>query len=162
MEKNEIFRELMLNREDKLYRIAFSYMKNEADSLDVVQDTLLKALLKFDSLEDYTYFDTWVVRILINTCKDHLRKKREYISYEDEIEVESIETEKEETMDLINLLDKLPTDERELLYCRYFEYLRVREIADKLSLKEGTVKSKLSRILSKLRGEVKGRDYEIR
>lgn len=162
MEKNEIFRELMLNREDKLYRIAFSYMKNEADSLDVVQDTLLKALLKFDSLEDYTYFDTWVVRILINTCKDHLRKKREYISYEDEIEVESIETEKEETMDLINLLDKLPTDERELLYCRYFEDLRVREIADKLSLKEGTVKSKLSRILSKLRGEVKGRDYEIR
>ncbi|SHH64188.1 RNA polymerase sigma-70 factor, ECF subfamily [Anaerosphaera aminiphila DSM 21120] len=162
MEKNEIFRELMLNREDKLYRIAFSYMKNEADSLDVVQDTLLKALLKFDLLEDYTYFDTWVIRILINTCKDHLRKKREYISYEDEIEVESIETEKEETMDLINLLDKLPADERELLYCRYFEDLRVREIAEKLSLKEGTVKSKLSRILSKLRKKVKEENYEIR
>ncbi|RVU53835.1 RNA polymerase sigma factor [Anaerosphaera multitolerans] len=156
MDKNEVFKELMLNREEKLYRIAFSYMKNEADSLDVVQDTLLKALMKFHTLNEYTYFDTWIIRILINTAKDHLRRRRENISYIDEVEVEAIEKDREGTLDLLNLLENLSDDERELLYHRYFEDLRVKEIAEKLSLKEGTVKSRLSRTISKLRREMRG------
>ncbi len=155
MKKNEIFHELMLNREEKLYRIAFSYMQNESDSLDVVQDTLLKALIKFETLEEYSYFDTWIIRILINTCNDNLRKKREYLSYDEEIEIESIDKDIDDTIDLLKTLDSLEDGERELLYLRYFEDLRVKDIAERMEIKEGTIKSRLSRVLSKLRRELK-------
>lgn len=155
MDRNKIFKELMLNREEKLYKIAFSYMKNESDSLDVVQDTLVKALIKFETIEEYKYFDTWIIKILINTCNDHLRKKREYLSYDGEIEIKSIEKDIDGTIDLFNMLDSLSMEERELLYYRYFEDMRVKDIAERLTIKEGTVKSRLSRIISKLRKDMR-------
>ncbi len=61
--------------EDILYRMAFTYMKNEQDAMDVMQDLVYKALKKMHTVQQQEYARTWLVRVFINCCKDHLRKR---------------------------------------------------------------------------------------
>lgn len=57
-----------------LYKMAFLYMKNEQDALDVVGDTILKGYLQIKTLKNTNLFRTWITRILINTSYDHQKK----------------------------------------------------------------------------------------
>ena len=59
---------LLRARQDKLYRTAFLYTRNQADALDVVQETALQAMLSIKRLRHPEYFDTWLIRILINSA----------------------------------------------------------------------------------------------
>lgn len=145
------FQKLMQKREDKLYKIAYSYMKNNEDVLDCVQDSIVKALENFDKLKNTEYFDTWLVRILINTCKDSLRKRHYTFSFDENIKSSYDEENDLEVIDLINSLKKLSDEERELIYLRYFENKKIADISEDIDIKQGTVKSRLSRILGKLK-----------
>lgn len=68
----------ILKNKDKHYRMAYSYVKNKEDALDIVQDTIVKALKHQGSLRDKAYLNTWFYKILINTCKTHLQKQNRY------------------------------------------------------------------------------------
>lgn len=151
LEDIKLFQKLMQTRENKLYRIAYSYMKNKEDSLDCVQDAVLKALENFHKLENKDYFDTWMVRILINICKDSLRKKQNISTYNDNLGELYEDNNSIEVIDLISSLNKLDDKERELIYLRYFEDKKIHEISKEIQVKEGTVKSRLHRILGKLK-----------
>ena len=67
--------------EKLLYRIAWSYLGNNADVEDAVQDALIKAWEKRASLRDLKQFKPWMTRILINQCKDLLRKRKKWSFY---------------------------------------------------------------------------------
>lgn len=152
MNKNELFKKLMQNREKDLYKIAYSYMKNENDAMDVVQDTLLKGLEKFDYLEKKEYFDTWIIRILINTCKDTLKKRKMNLTIDDQDSTLILqEKDTEGVIDLIKTLDLLNDEERELINLKYFQNKKLSEISEIKGVKIGTVKSRLSRTLDKLK-----------
>ncbi|MBS6063853.1 RNA polymerase sigma factor [Criibacterium bergeronii] len=152
MNKNELFKKLMQNREKDLYKIAYSYMKNENDAMDVVQDTLLKGLEKFDYLEKKEYFDTWIIRILINTCKDTLKKRKMNLTIDDQDFTLTLqEKDTEGVIDLIKTLDLLNDEERELINLKYFQNKKLSEISEIKGVKIGTVKSRLSRTLDKLK-----------
>lgn len=151
MDKNKAFKKLMADREDKLYRIAFSYVRNEADAMDCLQNCLVKGLESFDSLKNKEYFNSWIVRILINECIDFLRKKKDDLSFDEEIDRNYISKNYEETIDLLDTLSRLSEDERELIYLRYFEGLNYSEISDRQEIKLGTVKSRLHRSMDKLK-----------
>lgn len=62
--------------EKLLYRIAWSYMGNNADAEDAVQDALIKAWERRESLRDLKLFRPWMARILTNQCKDLLRTRK--------------------------------------------------------------------------------------
>ena len=62
--------------EKLLYRIAWSYLGNNADVEDAVQDALIKAWEKRSSLRDMKQFKPWITRILMNQCKDQLRTRK--------------------------------------------------------------------------------------
>lgn len=152
MDKNEHFRVLMQNRESDLYRIAFSYMRHETDAQDCVQDALIKGLESFDSLKDSAYFDTWIIRILINTCKDSLQRRKRILPLEREIDKAAASPEdKDALIDLLVSLDTLNDQERDLIVLRYFEGKKLKEISEEKDLKIGIVKSRLNRTLGKLR-----------
>ncbi|WP_257819902.1 sigma factor [Salipaludibacillus agaradhaerens] len=69
--------EYLINLEkDKLYRLAFTYVKNEEDALEIFQETVTKALEKISGLKNEQYFSTWITKILINTSMDHLNVKK--------------------------------------------------------------------------------------
>lgn len=149
----------MADREDKLYRIAFSYVRNEDDAMDCLQNALIKALENFDSLKNQEYFNTWMVRILINECIDFLRNRKDDFSFDEKISKDYISDNYDETIDLLDSLSRMSEDERELLYLRYFEDLSYLEISKRQDIKLGTVKSRLSRSLAKLK-KMMGGNYE--
>ena len=149
----------MADREDKLYRIAFSYVRNEDDAMDCLQNSLIKALENFDSLKNQEYFNTWMVRILINECIDFLRNRNDDFSFDEKISKDYISDNYDETIDLLDSLSRMSEDERELLYLRYFEDLSYLEISKRQDIKLGTVKSRLSRSLAKLK-KMMGGNYE--
>ena len=66
-------RQEFAQRRDKLYRVAFSWCHNASLADDLVQETMLKAMKKADSLRDQSTLDTWLHRILLNNWHDHLR-----------------------------------------------------------------------------------------
>ena len=60
---------------EKYYRLAYSYVHNEADALDIVQEAAYKAILKSDSLKEPQYVETWVYRIVVNeACRSEERR----------------------------------------------------------------------------------------
>ncbi|MDY2987896.1 MAG: sigma-70 family RNA polymerase sigma factor [Peptoniphilus sp.] len=151
MDINEDFKNLMENREDKLYKIAFTYLRNRDDSMDCVQETLLKGLKNYHKLKNKKYFDTWIIRILINTCIDYINKNKSTVQLNEEMTREEIQENYDETIDLINAIGELNSEQRELIFLKYFKGYSNFEIAREMHIKEGTVKSRIHRVLKKLR-----------
>lgn len=65
----------VIRYKENIYRLAFSYVKNAEDALDIVQESIYKAISSKDSLENTDYIKTWFYRIVVNTSIDFLRKK---------------------------------------------------------------------------------------
>lgn len=155
----ESFYKLLEPIKDRLYRTAFMYMKNEDDALDCVHDSIVKAIQSIDSLREPRYFNTWITRITINTCKDNLRKSKNTIS-QDTTEFEGILAHNDEdiegNIDLHRALDDLKDDEKELIAMRYMEDMSIKDIAKTVHSPLGTVSSKISRTIKKLRAYMEG------
>ena len=73
---SEAFQMLIHEEKEKMYRMAYMYMRNEDDALEVFQESLYKALNSIDTLKNNSYFSTWLMRILINTAIATLKKKQ--------------------------------------------------------------------------------------
>ncbi|MEG0472164.1 MAG: sigma-70 family RNA polymerase sigma factor [Solibacillus sp.] len=138
--------QLIAKDEDILYRMAFTYVKNEQDALDVMQELTYKALKKMHTVKNPKYARTWIVRILIHSCIDFLRKCPQTIPLEERHRVENTVH-----YDVERMLAKLTLNEQQIMYLKYFEQRKNKEIAEIQQIPEGTVKSKIHHILIKLR-----------
>lgn len=139
----EAFLALMEENKGMLYKIAKTYLKNEEDVADVLQDTMLAAYQGIGGLKKPAYFRTWLVRILINRCTDLLREAGHWAKEE---APEQIYGNRElEQLEFRQLLELLPRESRAIFLLYYGEDFSVREIAEILSLKENTVKTRLRR-----------------
>jgi len=135
------------------YRLAYSYVKNKEDALDVVQESIYKAFRYIENLEDLNYIKNWFYKILVNTSLDFLRKNKRISFVEDNIlEANSeINEDKYEDCDLKDALDSLPDNIKTIITLRYFEDLKLEDIARILEVNLGTVKTRLYTGLKKLR-----------
>lgn len=145
--------------QEYLYKMAFLYMKNEQDALDLVGSTILKGYQNIRRLKKPEWFKTWLTRILINTAKDELKK----VVYYDDIDI-NMPSDRyqavsfEEHMDLNSAIEQLPDRYRLVIVLKYFSELSVREISYIMDAPEGTVKAYLSRARDELRKILK-EDY---
>ena len=131
-----------------LYHVACGILRSEADREDAVQECILKAWEKRDSLKSDAAFRSWVTRILINECYDICRRSGKIIVMDELPEAVAPEMENPELRDAINKLEdiyRLPI----LLF--YVEGFSIREISRILQIPEGTVKSRLHAGRGKLR-----------
>lgn len=146
---NRSFEKLIKDEQEKLYKIAYSYVKNEQDALDIVQDAIIKGYQSFHKLDDKAYFSTWMVRILINTSIDFLRKKKDVIKLDPEWLKSGHQQEHFSimAMDIDTVFKKLKTDQKTLLLLRFYYGYSIPEIANILGMPEGTIKSRLHRTL---------------
>ena len=71
--QNQIQEELTTNYE-KYYRLAYSYVKNEADAMDIVQEGAYKAILNSSQVKEKSYIGTWIYRIIINEALNYIKK----------------------------------------------------------------------------------------
>ena len=134
---------------DRLYRLAFSYVKNEENAMDIVQEVACKLLKNAYKLERPEYIDTWLYRVTVNTALDFLRKhKREVIGLP---LVEESRPDSHEQIYLMDVLDHLDDSGRAILILHYFEDKPLAEVAEILDIPLSTVKTRMYKALKMLR-----------
>jgi len=147
------FEDYIVENKEKHYRIAYSYVKNVDDALDIVQEAIFKALVSLETLKNPDYFRSWFYKILINTALDFLRKQKKIISVDDEF-LHSFDNGRVDTysdIDLHRSLENLPGNYRSIIILRFFEDLKIEEIAEILDENVNTIKTRLYKSLEVLR-----------
>ncbi|MCM3317806.1 RNA polymerase sigma factor [Rummeliibacillus stabekisii] len=137
----------------QLYWLAYSYVKNEQDALDIVQDSIQKAMQNYQQLLNKEKLKSWFYRIVINTSLDFLKKFRRVQVTDDEtlLYLSSSTEDQYENLDLAGALERLPTKYREIVILRYFEDLKIEEVAYILNENSNTIKTRLYKALKILR-----------
>lgn len=146
----QAFVELIRQYEEPLYRVAYSYMHNEHDALEAMQELSYRSFRTIRKVKEPQYIGTWLTRITINICIDMLKKQKREIPVE-RIADEQYSYESAHEYELYDLLSQLDEPQREMIMMKYVEERRNAEIAQKLNIPEGTVKSRLHHSLRKLK-----------
>lgn len=149
----EAFIALMEQNRQSMIRIAFAYLGNEEDVADAMQETILSAFEKLDTLRRAEYFRTWLIRILINQCIA-MRRHRSRTVPMNESEEASQFYDFSTDLEFNDLLKTLPEDSRLIFQMYYGEQFSIGEIAQLLHMKENTVKSKIHRGREHLRSQM--------
>lgn len=137
----------------RLYRMSWSYLKNNEDVEDVFHNTIIKVVENINKLQNEQAFEGWFVSILLNECRQILRDRRK-VQPSDYIELhdEACSTEdRAESVDLIDGLKSIDEEYKELIILKYYSGYSQKEIAEILNMPLGTVKTKLFRGLKMLR-----------
>ena len=152
------FAELLVQHRQSFYRIAYSYMKNEQDALDIVSEATCRGLSHRKELREPEYFKTWMTRIVINTALETLRKNSRQTPLEDYMLEERFVSirEPERDFDLYTALDALGAEDKSFIILKYFEEYSFKEMALLLEMPESTVKSRVYRCLDKMRFYMEG------
>ena len=149
--------QILTENYERYYRLAYSYMRNEDDALDLVQESAYRAIRDCRKVRNKDYLSTWIYRIVVNTALDMLRrKKKENITEElPEIPVE----DQYQDLELRTVLNQLDDKSRTIILLRYFEDLKLEDIADIVGDNLNTVKARLYRSLKKLRLNLEAEHY---
>lgn len=150
--KEQKIEQILLENYNRYYRLAYSYVHNEADAGDIVQNGAYKAILNSDKLKKEEYAATWLYRIMLNEIFRFLKKEAP-VSL-DEIEVEMGREDVYEDIDLRRALDRMAPEDKAVVELKYFEDMKFEEIAEVLGENVSTVKSRLYRSLKKLKLEL--------
>lgn len=157
---------LMREYGNDVLRTAYLYMRDVHAAEDVFQEVFLKVSQKLDTFRGDSSVKTWLIRITINTCKDHLKSawNQRVVPLEEEAErtlgadSDFEEIERRETSRCVKeAVDGLPEQYRDVVRCVYFHDMSVAEAAETLGLAEGTVKSRLARGRERLKKMLEGR-----
>lgn len=147
------FYELMKIHKIRLLKIAISYLKNEGEALEALQEVTFRAYRSIKKVKQPEYFSTWLIRIMINYCHDQIQKKKqmtdtslldniaETVNYNQPLEIEEA-------------LEKIDTRCREVIILKYYHDLKIKDIADILESPESTIKTWLYKGLKELRNQL--------
>lgn len=154
--ENLLTRCITENKEN-VYRLAYSYVRNKDDALDIVQDSIYKAMTHIELLKNPDAMKSWFYRIVVNTSLDFLRRNKKVDTMDHEmIETYSLGTEDVYSdMDLKRTLEDLPVKYRSVIVLRYFEDLKIEEVAEVLNENVNTIKTRLYQALQLLRVKMK-------
>ena len=156
----ESFGILIKNNKEYLYKMAFLYVKDEQDALEVIHETVYRAFLNIEKLKKAKFFNTWITRILINVSIDFLKKKgkNEMLDESTPIRKEKCEISTEEKLDLYNAIDLLNDNYKTVIIMMYFNDMKIKDISKVMEIPENTVKTYLRRAKQAL-GEVLKEGY---
>ena len=151
---DEAFRVLFETHKDRVYSIALRYAGDSATAMDIAQDTFLKLLSTIRQFRGDASFESWLYRLVVNSCLDYHRKRRRFLPLLDEA-LDVFRTPRESALhDMLReeqeervqqLVAQLPEEQRIVVVLRYTEGLSYEEIADALGCRRGTVASRLNR-----------------
>lgn len=152
------YAELMVKNRQKFYRIAYSYVKNEQEALDIVSEATYRGLVHIRDLREPDYFNTWMTRIVINTALETIRKNSRLVVLEDYMleDADVWKLEQEIQFDLYTALDALGAEYKSFIILKYFEGYSFKDISKLLEIPESTVKSKVYRCLEWMRDYMEG------
>lgn len=149
MTENE-FNNALNRNSQRLFVIAFSYLKCRDDAEDVLQNTFVKLWKANIDFADDNHIDKWLTKVCINECKSIFRQMfKKHKSLDDALDIACYD--KHFNLDLYNAVSSLNKKERLCIILFYYDDLSVREISQMLDIKESTVKSILHRSRQRLK-----------
>lgn len=156
MNKDEFSRQV-LAAEGSLYRVAKTILHNDEDCADAIQNGILKAYQKLDTLQNKKYFKTWLTRIVINECYQIIRNAQRYTSLDEYPgwDAEAVEDSHEESEVMLELM-QLDEKYRIPIMLHDIEGYSSKEIGSILGLSETNVRNRLFRGRTVLRKRLKG------
>ena len=143
--------------QEKLYKIAYLYTKNQEVALDVVQEAIAKSLENINKLRKEEFVKTWFYRILINEALQTVRKNKKTIEcelQENELHLDSHESSLINNIDIYKSLQKLDDKTRTVIFLRFFENMKIDEISKITKTNANTVKSRLYKGLRKMKKDI--------
>jgi RNA polymerase sigma factor (sigma-70 family) len=158
VDADDFFRWRLENSLAAGYRLAAVILGNYADAEDAAQDALTRAWQSRGRLRDADRFEAWFQRIVVNACRDRLRRRRagpRFLpispGHDDATAVSDPARMSAERAAMSAALDLLNPDQRIAIVMRFYLDLEVDEIARRLGTRPGTIKSRLHRGLGQLR-----------
>ena len=118
---DDAFYDLVGAEKERLYRIAYAYLKNEADALEALQEATCRAYLKLRKLKEARYFHTWLIRILIHYCIDEQKRKRRMLPLYELPETLAQDLALDEKLSLELAIDRLQPNYRHIIILKYYE-----------------------------------------
>lgn len=148
----EAFMEITRLYQKKVYLLAYSYLRNNEDALDIVQETFLRLYLKVNMFHTEKNFQTWLLQIAKNLCIDYYRKnysRNKDHQSEKNVEEVSVLAQKDKNSQSFSdikrvfseCLEKLSEKQRMIFVMKHYNNLEYKEIAQILRISVGTVKS---------------------
>ena len=155
------FANLVDKYKDLVYSLVIKMTKNREEAEEISQDTFIKAFQNLEKFKGESKFSTWLYKIAYRTCLDTLKKNKNHRSNYDINEItlnhikstDSILNElerKDRAIVMKECLDKLPSEERSILWMFYFDELSLKEIIEVTNLSEANLKVKLHRARKRL------------
>lgn len=145
--REAVFEALLESCKNALQRFVYYKMGSKQEGEDVLQEVCLSAYQRFDRLKDTSKFKAWILTIAANKCNDFYRKRSKIleIPLEEIISYESVLTRSGRNVDEVvqETLEELAGQDKEILFLYYIKNEKQNEIAKKLNIPIGTVKSRL-------------------
>jgi len=138
----------------KFYRLAYGYVRNPDTALDLVQDAIVQALRKISTLRSPEYLKSWFYRILINECLMYLRKSKKVVLFEqleEHIPAPEKPVDTVDALELLNAISHLEPMLQTIIFLRFYEDMKLEEIARATDANLNTVKSRLYKALRLLK-----------
>ncbi|MFC4775681.1 sigma-70 family RNA polymerase sigma factor [Paenibacillus sp. GCM10023252] len=137
----------------RMYGIAYAYLRNQADALEAIQETVCRVWMKRHTVRELQYRRTWMIRILIRVCMDTRKKKRRELPSErtaDRVAAEG-EAAAGERLDMAAAVEELPPKYRMVIVLKYYRDMTITDIAQLLEKPDGTIRTWLNKALKQLR-----------
>ncbi|WP_458122100.1 sigma-70 family RNA polymerase sigma factor [Paenibacillus sp. Z6-24] len=148
--EEERFYQTVLSHRNQLHQIAYSYLRNNDDALEAIQEATYRAWKKRKTLKNPAAFKPWMIRILIYICIDEQRRRKKISPMPEQMPEPSIHMD-HRRMQMLALLEKIKPKYRHILLLRYYNDMTVPEIARILDKPEGTIKTWQHQALKQLR-----------
>ncbi|MBR2751845.1 MAG: sigma-70 family RNA polymerase sigma factor [Clostridiales bacterium] len=143
----------------KMYAIAYSYFCSETTACDLVDDAIYRGYLKKKTLKNEDFFETWMIRILLNLCATQYKKAKKHRSFEEYVvDHEPVLEPSISRLELSEALSRLPDDLQKIISLKYFAGYATKEIAEMLDIPIGTVGTRVRRALDLLRIDLGGEE----
>ncbi|WP_303968916.1 RNA polymerase sigma factor [Sporosarcina ureae] len=146
---DDAFLAVMQLYKEPLLRTALAFLRNENDAIEALQEVTYRAYKKIATVKDSNYLKTWLIRIMMNYCQDQLKLRKRFT-----VDASGLETVSAEDISYLEMREALATlsnEEQRLIYLKYFQEVKIKDIAQSENIPEGTVKSRLHKTMRTLR-----------
>ncbi|MEK3933737.1 sigma-70 family RNA polymerase sigma factor [Sporosarcina sp. FSL W7-1349] len=159
----EALLQLIMEQQDDYYRLALTYMGNPHDAMDAMEEMIVSLYEKIGQLKKEDAFYSWSKTILVNRCKQMLKKRNRVVLMEEWEEGAATSDpfrQSEDQMDIRRMLETLNDFQKEAIQLKYFHDLDNETIANMTEVSIGTVKSRIFQGLKKLRDRFGGEFHD--
>ncbi len=150
----ELFEQKYKEYEKSLFLVAIGYLHNTEDAKDCVQEAALSAFQSFARLKNIDFFGTWITRIVINKCKDFLKKRRYTEELTDTLDVFYNMPDSE--FEIMDAICRIPSQSSVYITLRFYNDMNYNEVARSLKLPVSTVKYRTKKALTELKFILEG------